>query len=184
MTTNIRTLDMRLIDDLFDMGSGYVLDFSDRTFAAFFAEALDIEINDRKYFAEGSSKAKRLRYFLKVSDPQTRKSEFSVRFGNIVRPCIAGKVRENQECRNGVYAPSSACGCFNLLLGAELIVCFPSEQPESGSLQVASHGAPSDLRPRSSTARLWVRAIPETPLRCQRAFWSRFVSPDWRTDRR
>ena len=36
----LRTIDIRLIDDLFGMGSGYVLDFSDRTFAAFFAEEL------------------------------------------------------------------------------------------------------------------------------------------------
>jgi hypothetical protein len=30
-TDKIRALDMRLIDDLFGMGGGYVLDFSDRT---------------------------------------------------------------------------------------------------------------------------------------------------------
>jgi hypothetical protein len=72
MTPPIRTLDARLIDDLFDMSGGYVLDFSDRTFAAFFAEELDVEINDRKYFAEGSSKAKRLRYFLKISEVPMR----------------------------------------------------------------------------------------------------------------
>jgi hypothetical protein len=40
--TGIRTLDMDLINDLFEMNSGYVLDFTDRTFAAFFAEALKI----------------------------------------------------------------------------------------------------------------------------------------------
>ena len=64
----IRTIDMRLIDDLFGMGGGYVLDFSDRTFAAFFAEELGINIDDSRYAAEGTSKAKRLRYFLKTSD--------------------------------------------------------------------------------------------------------------------
>lgn len=35
---NIRRLDMLLIDDLFEMGGGYVLNFSDRTLAEFFAE--------------------------------------------------------------------------------------------------------------------------------------------------
>jgi predicted protein tyrosine phosphatase len=68
----IRTLDMQLIDDLFEMGSGYVLNFSDRTFAHFFAEELGIEIDDRKYTADGTSKAKRLRCLLKQSDAGER----------------------------------------------------------------------------------------------------------------
>ena len=44
-TDKIRALDMRLIDDLFGMGGGYVLDFSDRTFADFFSDELDIDID-------------------------------------------------------------------------------------------------------------------------------------------
>ena len=71
-TEIIRTIDMRLIDDLFGMRSGYVLDFSDRTFAEFFGEELGIKIDDPKFFVEGSSKAKRLRYLLKTSDSPTR----------------------------------------------------------------------------------------------------------------
>lgn len=68
----IRPIDMRLIDDLFDMGSGYVLDFTNNTFAAFFHEELGIDIDDPKFSVEGSSKAKRLRYLLKTSDPLVR----------------------------------------------------------------------------------------------------------------
>jgi hypothetical protein len=37
-TDKIRALDMRLIDDLFGTGGGYVLDFTDRTFAEFFSD--------------------------------------------------------------------------------------------------------------------------------------------------
>jgi hypothetical protein len=54
------------------MGGGYVLDFSDRTFSAFFAEELGITIDEPRYSAEGTSKAKRLRYFLKTCDPSIR----------------------------------------------------------------------------------------------------------------
>jgi hypothetical protein len=36
--SNIRALDMMVIDDVFEMNGGYVLNFSDRTFARFFAE--------------------------------------------------------------------------------------------------------------------------------------------------
>jgi len=63
---------MRLIDDLFAMGSGYVLDFGNRTFAQFFQDELGIDIDDPKYQILGTSKANRLRYFLRVSDPELR----------------------------------------------------------------------------------------------------------------
>jgi hypothetical protein len=70
--TTIRTIDMRLIDDLFGMGGGYVLEFSDRTFTLFFSEELGINIDEPRFAAEGTSKAKRLRYFLNTCDPIIR----------------------------------------------------------------------------------------------------------------
>ena len=57
---------MRLFDKVFEMQGGYVLDFSDRTFAEFFDSELSININTQKYFQGGSSKAKRLRTFLQI----------------------------------------------------------------------------------------------------------------------
>jgi hypothetical protein len=68
---NIRSIDMLLLDDLFEMGSGYVLNFSDRTFTLFFAEELNIDINDPDYAKYGTSKAKRLRCFLQTVDKPT-----------------------------------------------------------------------------------------------------------------
>jgi hypothetical protein len=68
---NIRSIDMMVIDDVFDMGSGYVLNFSDRTFAQFFAEELNIDIDDPVYTKSGTSKAKRLRCFLQTVDKAT-----------------------------------------------------------------------------------------------------------------
>lgn len=68
----IRAMDMRLIDALFGMNGGYVLDFSDRTFGEFFTQELGIDIDNPRFRAEGNSKAKRLRYLLKISDGTTR----------------------------------------------------------------------------------------------------------------
>lgn len=62
--SSIASLDLRAIEDVFDMGSGYVLDFSNRTFGAFFAD-LGIDIDEE--FPEGS-KANRLRAFLRAAD--------------------------------------------------------------------------------------------------------------------
>lgn len=63
--------DMRIIDAALDMGSGYVLDFSDRTFAEFFDGEFGIDIDDPKYAANGGSKAKRLRTFIASEDDFT-----------------------------------------------------------------------------------------------------------------
>lgn len=68
---NIKSTDMLFLDDLFEMGGGYVLNFSDRTFATFFAEELNINIDDPKYALGGTSKGKRLRYFLQNIDKPT-----------------------------------------------------------------------------------------------------------------
>jgi hypothetical protein len=69
--SNIRSIDMMFLDDVFDMGGGYVLNFSDRTFAQFFAEELNIDINDPLYARNGGSKGKRLRCFLQAVDKPT-----------------------------------------------------------------------------------------------------------------
>lgn len=66
--SNIRSIDMMFLDDIFDMGSGYVLNFSDRTFAQFFAEELNVDIGAPVYAKNGGSKAKRLRCFLQAVD--------------------------------------------------------------------------------------------------------------------
>jgi hypothetical protein len=69
--SNIRSIDMMFLDDIFDMGSGYVLNFSDRTFAQFFAEELNIDIDAPVYARTGGSKAKRFRCFLQTVDKPT-----------------------------------------------------------------------------------------------------------------
>ncbi len=59
----LRATELRLIDDLFEMGGGVVLDFSNQTFAEFFADELGTEIYHPRWETHGTSKAKRLRFF-------------------------------------------------------------------------------------------------------------------------
>lgn len=66
---NFKTLQMQLLEDVLQMGGGYVLKFSDRTFAEFFREELGVDIDDPKYSVNGGSKGKRMRHFLQ-SAPQ------------------------------------------------------------------------------------------------------------------
>jgi hypothetical protein len=69
----MRSIDLRLVDDLvgFVPGPGFVLDFSDTSFADFFASELKINIDEPQYAASGGSKGKRLRYFLQNCDDAT-----------------------------------------------------------------------------------------------------------------
>jgi hypothetical protein len=68
---NIRAVDMLVVDRLFQMEGGYVLNFSNPTFARFFAEELDVDIDDPIYEQGGTSKARRLRFFLNKVDLAT-----------------------------------------------------------------------------------------------------------------
>ena len=68
---NIGSIDMMFLDDVFGMGGGYVLNFSDRTFSEFFREELRIDIDDPLYARNGGPKAKRLRCFLQTVDKPT-----------------------------------------------------------------------------------------------------------------
>lgn len=68
---NIRTTEMLFLDDVFEMGGGYVLNFSDPTFSRFFKDELGVDIDDARYRTNGHSKAKRFRTFVQVADKHT-----------------------------------------------------------------------------------------------------------------
>jgi|GEM_PF-838879 len=65
---NIKHSEMRLIDEIFGMHGGYVLNFSNRTFAEFFEDEFGINIYDGKYETRGTSKANRLRSLIEQED--------------------------------------------------------------------------------------------------------------------
>jgi hypothetical protein len=60
--------DKMLLEYLLEMNSGYVLDFSNRTFKDFFYDELDINIDDPRYYSNTSSnsKANRMRCFWRI----------------------------------------------------------------------------------------------------------------------
>lgn len=64
----VSSLDLRTIESVLEMGRGYVLDFSDRTFSEFFHDH-GIDIDNERYREDGTSKAKRLRCFLRNTTP-------------------------------------------------------------------------------------------------------------------
>lgn len=53
------------LEELFEMGTGYVCDFNNRTFKEFIIDSIGLDIYDSKYNYESCSKANRLRAFWK-----------------------------------------------------------------------------------------------------------------------
>ena len=69
-SVKIRSMDMPIIDRVFGMEGGFVLDFSNRTFAEFFHDEVNVDIYNPHWAVQGGSKAKRLRYYLRKADRQ------------------------------------------------------------------------------------------------------------------
>lgn len=61
--SDLTNLEKRKFERLLGMGSGYVLDFSNRTFDEFVTDTVGRNIYDSKYDGLGTSKANRLRAF-------------------------------------------------------------------------------------------------------------------------
>jgi len=72
---NLKSTDYLKLEKLFEMNSGYVLNFTNSTFQQFFRESVGIDIYSNKYGIYGDSKAKRLRAFI-----------------NLESNCIVGKI--------------------------------------------------------------------------------------------
>jgi hypothetical protein len=64
--SSLTALEKRTLERLFEMGSGYVLNFSNRTFQEFVLDTVRLDIFDAKYEYGSGSKANRLRGFWTV----------------------------------------------------------------------------------------------------------------------
>ncbi len=68
---NLATVEKQILEKLFQMEGGYVLNFDNRTMGEFFRDDLDINIYDKKYDYASGSKANRLRGFWLKEDDKT-----------------------------------------------------------------------------------------------------------------
>jgi hypothetical protein len=66
--SSLTITDKQILEKLFQMGSGSVINFSDRTFEEFFRDDVHIEIYDDKFKYGTGSKANRMRGFWQVAD--------------------------------------------------------------------------------------------------------------------
>lgn len=64
--SSLTPVEKKVFENLFGMGSGYVLDLTNNTFAEFFRSTVNIDIYAQKFEFNGESKAKRLRAFWEI----------------------------------------------------------------------------------------------------------------------
>jgi hypothetical protein len=64
--SSLTSTDRRTLEKFLKMETGYVLDFSDRTFGEFVEEAVGVDIHSERYRGQGTSKANKLRAFWKI----------------------------------------------------------------------------------------------------------------------
>jgi hypothetical protein len=69
--SDLTFLEKRKLEQTFGMSSGWVLDFSNRTFAEFFIDYMSIDIYNSRYDNASNSKANRLRAFWQREDNAT-----------------------------------------------------------------------------------------------------------------
>jgi len=69
--SSLTQIDILKLEELFEMKSGYVLDFYNRTLADFVLDSTGLDLYDSKYAYAGSSKANRLRSFWRLEDDRT-----------------------------------------------------------------------------------------------------------------
>lgn len=68
---NLTTLEKQILEKLFQMRGGYVLNFSDRTMGEFFRDDIGIDIYNQKYNYASGSKANRMRGLWLKADEKT-----------------------------------------------------------------------------------------------------------------
>jgi uncharacterized protein (TIGR02391 family) len=69
--SSLTTTEKSILEKLFQMGGGYVLNFSDRSMGEFFRDDLEINIYTQKYDYGSGSKANRMRGFWLVEDDKS-----------------------------------------------------------------------------------------------------------------
>jgi hypothetical protein len=69
--STLTPVEKRSFESLFGMGTGYVMDFTNQSFAQLFRDVVGLEIYDDCYALHGTSKAQRLRGFWELEDDAT-----------------------------------------------------------------------------------------------------------------
>lgn len=95
---SLTTVERKIFEDLLNMSGGYVLDFTNETFADFFRD-YGVDIKAERFKKNGDSKAKRMRAFWRLESDETvgRALEGLLDYINAIQPDGAGAVRDRHR---------------------------------------------------------------------------------------
>lgn len=82
LLSDLTVIEKRKLERALGMGGGYVLDFSNNSFAEFFYDSVGIDIYDEKYYYATGSKANRMRAFWEKEGNHTVWKVLSIIFNN------------------------------------------------------------------------------------------------------
>jgi hypothetical protein len=125
----LHVLERRQLEKLFEMGGGYVLDFSNRTLEEFVADSVGIEIYDDRYHHGSGSKANRIRGLWKV--------ESDAQVGKLIRDFVEYAVFVNKNADPELVRASRAVA--DRLLAASAHMTPP--RPAQAGMQRRAEGA-------------------------------------------
>lgn len=97
---NLTTNDKQVLEKLFQMSGGYVLNFSDRTMGEFFNDDVKINIYDEKYNYASGSKANRLRGFWQIADDSLVSKSIVEMIKYIESQILIGNLQQNDFPKN------------------------------------------------------------------------------------
>lgn len=96
--SDLKSVEKIKLEKIFQMGGGYVLDFSDRTFREFVMENVAIDISGQKYNRASGSKANRLRAFWeKESNFLVAKLLYAlIEYWHAIKQNLGSKIEESE----------------------------------------------------------------------------------------
>lgn len=93
---NLTTNEKQILEKFFQMGGGYVLNFSDRTMGEFFKDDVGVDIYEEKYNYASGSKANRMRGFWREAE-NTIVSESIVKLVDYIKnQILLGELKEKE----------------------------------------------------------------------------------------
>jgi len=138
LTTN----EKEILEELFQMRGGYVLNFSDQTFGKFFQNDMALNIFDPKYNYASGSKANRLRRFWQVADDSLVSVSINHLLTYIDTQIAIGRLQSGQFSDTLIQrARSIAARLSGVLPGKAADSAHKSHQPESAQAAVVDAAA-------------------------------------------
>ena len=92
----LSTNEKQVLEQLFQMRSGYVLNFTDRTFGEFFRDDVGVNIFDQTYNYASGSKANRLRGFWQAANDPVVGNSIDALLGYVEAQILLGQLRREE----------------------------------------------------------------------------------------